>query len=102
NDAFAVSIAHEAAAVLATGLINVVFSYNPQIIVICGLLSEMGSVILTTINDIMKERLPAPIFESVRVELTVLGSRSSLVGAAQAAFRLLFSSPTGLSNDPED
>ncbi|MEG0778331.1 MAG: ROK family transcriptional regulator [Oscillospiraceae bacterium] len=102
NDAFAVSIAHEAAAVLATGLINVVFSYNPQIIVIGGLLSEMGSVILTTINDIMKERLPAPIFESVRVELTVLGSRSSLVGAAQAAFRLLFSSPTGLSNDPED
>lgn len=93
GDPFAKGLAHEAASVLALGLVNLVYVYNPRVIVIGGLLSEMGDVVLGPIKEIMAQRLPELLYRQLQVELTVLGSRASLVGAAEAAFRLIFSSP---------
>lgn len=93
GDPFARRLAQDAAAVLALGLVNTVYTYNPQTIVIGGLLSEMGSIVLDPIKRIMEERLPGLLYRQLQVELTVLGERASLAGAAEAAFRILFSSP---------
>ena len=95
GDAFAVRLAREAAAVLALGLFNVVYIYNPKVVVIGGLLSEMGDIVLEPIKKILRQRLPELIYRQLKVELTVLGSRASLVGAAEAAFHVIFTSPIG-------
>jgi len=102
GDPFCTQIAQEAAVVLAIGLFNVAYMYNPQIIVIGGLMSEMGEVILAPIRQFLEKRLPAPMYKNLRLELTVLGSRASLVGAAQAAFGLVFSSPINSSDSGEN
>lgn len=93
GDPFATRLAQQAASVLALGLVNTVYTYNPQTIVIGGLLSEMGDIVLRPIQEIMRERLPELLFRQVQIELTVLGERASLMGAAEAAFRVLFSNP---------
>ena len=93
GDPFATRLAQQAASVLALGLVNTVYTYNPQLIVIGGLLSEMGDIVLNPIQKIMQERLPELLFRQVQIELTVLGERASLMGAAEAAFRILFSNP---------
>ena len=95
GDAFAVRLVREAAAVLALGLFNVVYIYNPKVVVIGGLLSEMGDIVLEPIKKILRQRLPELIYRQLKVELTVLGSRASLVGAAEAAFHVIFTSPIG-------
>lgn len=99
SDAFAVRIAQEAARTLALGIINLIYTYNPSLIVIGGLLSEMGDIILKPLKLELKERLPELLHKKLRIELTVLGNRASLVGAAEAAFRCLFGSPLGDSKD---
>ena len=91
----ALALAREAAAVLALGLFNVVYIYNPKVVVIGGLLSEMGDIVLEPIKKILRQRLPELIYRQLKVELTVLGSRASLVGAAEAAFHVIFTSPIG-------
>ena len=78
---------------MPVGICNMIYAYDPKIIVIGGLLSEMGETVLTPVKENLERLLPELIWKRLRIELTVLGSRASLVGAAQAGFRAIFSSP---------
>lgn len=93
GDEFVLELVHRAALVLALGLCNITYSYNPRVIVIGGLLSEMGDTVLHPVKKRLEEMLPELVYNQLRVELTVLGGRASLVGAAEAAFREVFTSP---------
>lgn len=93
NDTFALNLVREAADVLSVGICNMIYAYDPKVIVIGGLLSEMGETVLTPVKENLERLLPELIWKRLRIELTVLGSRASLVGAAQAGFRAIFSSP---------
>lgn len=93
SDPFAIRIVNEAAETLAKGLVNVVYTYNPSLIVIGGLLAEAGELLLNKVRAKMKELLPELLWRQLDVELSILRGRASLFGAAEAAFQYLFSSP---------
>lgn len=92
SDPFAMEIINQAAGTLARGIVNVVYTYNPSLVVIGGLLAEVGDLLLSPIRDKLKVLLPELLYRQLQVELSILGSRASLVGAAEAAFQYLFSS----------
>ena len=93
SDPFALRILEEAAEVLARGVVNVVYTYNPSQIVIGGLLSEIGDALLVPLRAKLKALLPALLYDQIRVSISVLGSGASLFGAAEAAYQYLFSAP---------
>ena len=93
SDPFALRILEEAAEVLARGVVNVVYTYNPSQIVIGGLLSEIGDALLVPLRAKLKALLPALLYDQIRVSISVLGSSASLFGAAEAAYQYLFSAP---------
>ncbi len=93
SDAFSIGIINEAAETLAKGIVNVVYTYNPSLIVIGGLLAEMGDLILLPVRKQLKNLLPELLYNQLDVELSILRGRASLFGAAEAAFQYLFSSP---------
>lgn len=93
GDVFAGTLINEAAEVLACGLLNVVYTYNPEVIVIGGLLAELGELILSPAKEKLAKKLHPVLVDQVTVRLTALNGKASLMGAAEAAFQRIFASP---------
>jgi predicted NBD/HSP70 family sugar kinase len=79
---------------LGLGLANLVNLFNPEVIVLGGLLSQVVPYTELQVREGMATALAAPS-EQVRLELPALGRDSALFGAAEAAFAPLLDDPLG-------
>ncbi len=80
---------------LGLGLANLVNLFNPEIVVLGGMLSDIYPLVEPEVQAAMAAALSAPR-EQVRVVPPALGRDSALVGAAEAAFAALLDDPLGV------
>jgi glucokinase len=70
---------------LGVGLVNLVNTFNPQVIVIGGGVIAAGELLLAPAREVMLERALAPAKDVVRVEAARHGPEAGMIGAALLA-----------------
>ena len=79
--ATAQAIINRAAEAIGVGLVNIIHSINPEVIVLGGGLTQMGPLLLEPALRIVRERAMSVPRAAVRIELAELGANTGLVGA---------------------
>ncbi len=75
-----------AAEALGVALVNIIHIFNPEMIILGGGLTEMGSLLLDPAKQLVQERtMPVP-FKAVRIVLAQLGHNMGLVGAGTLVY----------------
>lgn len=77
----------ELAGWLGVGLVNLVNTFNPEMIVVGGGVGELGELLLAPARAFLEANAMAPGRDQVRVVTAKLGNRAGLVGGALAAWR---------------
>ncbi len=80
---------------LGLGIANLVNLFNPEVVILGGLLREIYPVVSDVVEQQLDRALPASR-EQVRVTLPQLGGDSTLLGAAESAFADLLDDPLGV------
>lgn len=75
------TIINHAAEALGVGLVNVIHAFNPEMIVLGGGLTRMGTLLMEPALRVVRERAMRAPREAVRIELAELGADVGLVGA---------------------
>lgn len=94
KDPLAMMVFNETMESLAIGIVNVIFTYGPNEIVISDELTTIGPIILDTLKKLIKERDPHNIFEAVNIKLGSFEKDTSFVGAAALAIDHCLSEPS--------
>jgi predicted NBD/HSP70 family sugar kinase len=105
GDALARDKVHEAANYFGLGLVNLINSYDPNVIILGDGLNLLGEPLLQTVREVITEHMLPAIYEDVRVELSSLEADPVLIGMAALALDNLMTNPTPLFDaapDPEE
>ena len=78
---------------LGTGVASVVNVFNPEAIVMGGALGEIFAAAEPALRDAVRAAVLGPPMEQLRLLQPALGFDSSLIGAAELAFRPLLADP---------
>ena len=81
NDKYAVSMFEKTAGFLAIGIVNIINTFNPDLIIIGDELSRFNSKLLEFLKEKMKKMVLAPIFNNISLELSNFKSDPALIGA---------------------
>lgn len=79
--ATAQAIIKRAAEAIGVGLVNIIHCINPEVIVLGGGLTQMGSLLLEPALRIVNERAMSVPRAATRIELAELGANTGLIGA---------------------
>lgn len=80
------NIIKEAAIALGIGLVNIMHLFNPKLIVLGGGITQIGSLFLEPVLQIVQERAMAIPYKDVRITLAELGADSGIIGAGTLNF----------------
>ena len=94
GDPRATKAVREAGRWLGIGVGNLVNLFNPEVVILGGMLRELFPAAEPEVRAAMEKALQAPR-EQVRLELPLLGGDSILLGAAELAFGPLLDDPLG-------
>ncbi len=75
------AIIQNAAEALGAGLVNIIHIFNPEMIILGGGVTQMGSMLMEPALRIVQERAMKVPRESVRIVLAQLGANAGLIGA---------------------
>lgn len=93
GDPLAIQLVRRAAGYLGVGIANVVNTFDPQLVIVGGVLAQAGDLVLSPIRETL-DRLLSPILrQKVRVTLGTLGERAGMIGAAWLVLHNAFASP---------
>ncbi|MGI6080591.1 MAG: ROK family protein, partial [Candidatus Avilachnospira sp.] len=91
NDLNAVQIYRRACRFLGYGMVNVVNSYNPTVIILGDEFSHIdGKIILEEINNVLKERLLPEIYQNLTVKISAVVNDSVLHGIGAMVIKRVF------------
>ena len=82
GDSLASDIITEAANYLGVGLVNLVNTFNPEMIIIGGAVAKLGDLLLDPARRLVKERAFPISAQAVRIVPAQLGDEAGLLGAA--------------------
>jgi glucokinase len=85
----ALGAAQELALWLGRGLVGLVNTFNPEMIVVGGGVADLGEIVLGPAREYMQLNAMAPNRDQVRVVPACLGNSAGLVGAALSAWEIL-------------
>jgi glucokinase len=74
-------------AAIGAGVANVVTMFSPQVVVLGGSVSNLGTPLLAAVRQVVHERCRATPIERIAIVPAVLGADAGMLGAAQWAFR---------------
>jgi predicted NBD/HSP70 family sugar kinase len=98
EDPFAVKLIREAGTFLGYGLMNAIYAYNPDTIVLSRQFSAAGELYLNAVRQVLKERLPPVIFTRLKVEFSNLTQDPVLMGVVSLVTDSIFMSPSHILN----
>lgn len=75
---------------LSAEVINIIYTYNPNLIIIGDALSEIGQPILDEINTRLKAIRVRKLLNNLHIELAEFGFDSAYIGAAVTAAKYVF------------
>jgi glucokinase len=85
----ALAAAQELSLWLGRGLVSLVNTFNPEMIVVGGGVADLGEIVLGPAREYMRLHAMAPNRDQVRVVPARLGNSAGLVGAALSAWEAL-------------
>ncbi|MDD3413758.1 MAG: ROK family protein [Lachnospiraceae bacterium] len=85
GDKLAHDIIKEACEYIGYGVINFIYTCNPDIIILGDQMTRAGSFLLETVNRIVKNRVISELYEHTTIRLESLETDSILYGAAAIA-----------------
>lgn len=95
NDPIAVRLYEEACDYLSIGVVNVINSFNPQVVVIGDEMSHVDPKrMLNRVLTNVRERVVPETWESTRIKLSAYKQDSMVYGAAIVAINEIFENPT--------
>lgn len=71
---------------LSVGMASLIHSFNPDVLLVGGGVSEQGDFLLDRVRAQLRELVIPSFFEGLRVERAKLGNDAALLGAASAVF----------------
>lgn len=81
NDPLAVEVINQFYDDLAIGIVNLIYTYNPECVIIGGGISNRGERFLNEINHAIQNRLDPFYAEQTTIQLSVLKNVSGMWGA---------------------
>lgn len=94
EDELAIKVFTQVAKYLCFGLINVIYSYNPDVIIIGDELAQAGRRLLQICNETIKEHLLPQIYEKLSVSLSSFSKDPILIGAGALVVDKVLSRPS--------
>ena len=85
GDGVSVSVVRDTAKYIGMAVANVATMFDPEIIVLGGIIASSGDIMLESIKSEVSRKLMPEQHEQVRVELSSLGDDAVAIGAALAA-----------------
>lgn len=80
GDTLAIEIINKAGLYIGVGIVNILHSFNPEIVVLGGGVMQIGEPLLTIIRQTVKERAIEAFQENVQIVTTTLGDSIGLHG----------------------
>jgi len=93
NDEFARSIIEEEADILYNGVLAIINTFNPEVIVFSGEISKFGDYLITRIKDQLKKTIFAFYIDRIVICYSELGDDAPLLGAGIFAANNFFKNP---------
>lgn len=90
----------ETGALLGLGIANLVNTFNPELVVLGGPLSEAGEYLLPPIEEAVRNTTLPEIGEQVEIALSPFGGDASVVGAVALAVDAILSKPSSVKRLP--
>ncbi|MGD8752533.1 MAG: ROK family protein [Anaerolineales bacterium] len=90
GDVATCAMLNERAGYMGIALANLVNTFNPDLIILGGILAQGQDLLLPDIESTMRQRAFAGLGEKVRLQTTGFGWRAGLVGAASLALTTFF------------
>jgi glucokinase len=88
GDGVSISVVRDTAKYIGMAVANLAIIFDPETIVLGGLIAESGDVMLEAVKIECHRRLPAPHVELQHIVLSTLGTDAVAMGAARAATRV--------------
>jgi glucokinase len=88
GDVLALEVISRAANYLGIGMVNLVNTFNPQMIIVGGGVAKMGELLLEPARQVVRERAFRLAAEVVRIVPTQLGDDGGVLGGAVFAYSL--------------
>lgn len=85
GDGVSISVFRDTAKYVGMAVANLATMFDPEVVVLGGMIASSGDIMLDAIRTETTRRLPPPHAEQVRVVLSTLGDDAVAIGAALAA-----------------
>ena len=98
DDSFAVSCVRRLGRYIGYGVVNIIYAYEPDIVIISNEMARGGKLLLDQIREVVKQRIPTVIYRKVSIQLEDdwLMNDPVLYGAAAVAVGHCMESPVML------
>jgi glucokinase len=83
GDPLAVEVVHETASFLGAGLANLLNIFNPEVVVVCGGVTQAGDTLFEPLHRVVAQRAFKPAVQACRVVPGALGGAAGVYGAAR-------------------
>jgi glucokinase-like ROK family protein len=101
GDAQCLEALSETGALLGLGIANLINTFNPELVVLGGPLSEAGTYLLPPIEEAIRNTVLPEIAEQVHIVLSPFGADASVVGAVALAVDAILSKPSSVGRLPQ-
>ena len=96
GDVFAANLIKEAGTYLGYGLMNTIYAYNPDTIVLSRLFAAAGDLYLDAIRKILKKRLNSVLYRRIRIEFSNLTQDPVILGMVSMVTDHFFMTPSNI------
>jgi predicted NBD/HSP70 family sugar kinase len=100
GDGVALEALTETGRVLGLGISNLINTFNPELIVLGGVLSQVGEYLLPAIRETLAQKALLAAHEQTEVALSVFGTDAIVIGAATLVVRAVLSNPKSVEYLP--
>ena len=94
GDAVAYEAIERVSQLFGAGIINLINTFNPQLIVIGGAFSPALSPFLPTIESVINQQAFRALSDNVAIKISQLGDDACVMGAVAAVLDIVFADPT--------
>lgn len=90
-------VVRDIAEYIGYGCVTLINAYNPDIIVIGDIVSQGGELLLSTIQDVVRQRILPELYSKVKIKISGLKVDPTLYGAAAVATDKVLQLPSAFS-----
>ncbi len=94
GDTFSADLIRQAGTFLGYGLINAIYAYNPDMIVLSREFAQAGDLYLNAVKEVLQARLLPIIYNELRIEFSKLTHDPVLMGAVALVTDFIFMNPS--------